>query len=507
MLRVVAASVAAGAVAAELIAPAGSAWLAALDVAVALAFTTGAIAVARAAPLVAATSLAVGATWAIGTVAGGAAGVLAHRVPLALLLLAYPGGRLRGVGIWTVAGVAVLAPFAVGTGRYASVGALGLVALVVATRAARTTAVLRTPLTAAAIAAGATAAAAGTAAAGLANPTVCLVVYDVVLLALAGGLLVPLATRRWSAATASGLVAELATGPPRAPITARLADVLNDPGLQLLVRPSGGSWTDEAGLAAPDPTAGVNGLALTRRTLDDGTEVALIHHAAAISDRATADAAVAVAALAVDNAQQERDVRVRVAQLRRLRRGLLDAADDERRQLEHELRAGSLRQADDLDDRLAALPAHTAVSLRSELALARSELTAIARGLYPEALAREGLAGALTAAAARSAVPVIVDTSIGAAAIPEPVALTTYFLATEALANIAKHARASSASLDVSVTDGELVVRIVDDGIGGTQASGSGLTGLRERVTAVDGVLEVSSPTGGGTRVEARMPI
>jgi signal transduction histidine kinase len=502
--RAVAAAAAALVVAAEIAAPAGSTWLSLLDAAVGVAFALGAAAAARTAPALCLLALVVAATWSLGTVEGRAVAVLVHRAPLALLLLLYPGRLPRGLVARMVAVVAVLAPLA---GAAPSAAALGAVAVVVVARAMRAPSMLRTPLAAAACAAVAIAGAAGAGAAGLADATAVLVVYDAVLLAAALCLLGPLATGRWSAAAASGLVVELAAGPAGAPVTAGLADVLHDPALRLLVRAPGGSWTDEAGQAAPDPAAALHGRALTRRVLPDGTEVAVVHAPAAITDRSVAEAAVAVAATAVDNARREREVRARIEELRRLRRSLVDAADEERRQLEDDLRLGPLREADRLDELLAALPAERGTALREELAIARSELSAIAQGLYPEALARAGLAGALADAAARSPLPVAVHAQLDGQTPRAPIALTAYFVAIEALANVAKHARAARARLELSVGGGELLVRVVDDGIGGADAAGGGLSGLRDRVAAIGGDLRVVSPPGGGTVIEARLPL
>ena len=504
ILRAAAAAAAALAIAAELRDPAGATWLSLLDVVVALAFAAGAAAVAPASPWIAGAAIAVAACWALGTVAAGAGAALAHRVPLALVLLVYPGGPPRGLRVRAVALVAIVAPFARGAGAAASALALALVAAVLAARSSRAPAVLRAPLIAAAAAAAAIAAAASAGASGLGDPTELLAVYDVVLLVTAAGLFAPLATGRWSAAATAGLVAELGAGPVQAPLTARLAELLRDPRLELRVRAPGGSWTDEAGLPAPDPAADRDGRALTRRLLGDGTELALVHDAAAIADRTTADAAVAVAATAVDNTHREREVRERIEELRRLRRSVLDAADDERRQLEDELRAGPLREAHRLDELLATLPGERAAELRDALAVARSELTASPRASIPtRSPARASpKRSPPRPSAARSRSPCR-SASTPRACPAGP--LTAYFVATEVLANIAKHARASRGRLQLSSHGDELLLRITDDGVGGADPSGAGLNGLRERVAAVDGALTVVSPPGDGTVVEARL--
>jgi signal transduction histidine kinase len=482
-------AVAGGAVAAELAVPAGSTPYAVLDATVAVAYALGAaLARGRTADL----ALAVGAAWILGTLDPSADPLLLlHRAPLALLILTFPGARLWApAGRAALAVAALAAPFAGATGTAA---VLAAVALVAAKDARGAPAALRAPRAAAAVAGVAIAATAGVAAAGLGDPTTVLVVYELVLIATAAGLL----GARWSAA--GGLVVELGAAPAGAPVTARLAEALRDPSLALRLRLADGGWTDEAGQPAPDPAADGGRRALLRRRLDDGTEFALLHDPAAVPDRAAAESAVAVAATAVDNARRDRELRAQIEQLRRLRRGLLDAADEERRQLELELRSGPLREAEELERLLSDVP--EAAPLRDELARARAELADIARGLYP---LEAGLPAALEEAAARSPVPVALG--LDDVALAPPVALTAYYVATEALANVVKHAGADSVRIELRAADGHAVLRIADDGAGGADPAGGGLSGLRERVRAVDGELRVHSPPGAGTVVEARLP-
>jgi len=496
--RASAAGVAVLAVVAEIAAPAGDGWLALLDASVALAFAAGAAAVAAVARRTADLALATAVAWALGTLVGGDLTLL-HRAPLAVLVMSYPERRLRGLPAIAIAVAALAAPF--GPDAATTTAAVALVAAVAAAiGAAKTAPVLRAPRAASALAGVAIAGAAVAGAAEVLDASALLVVYEIALLAVAAGLLVPVAARRWGAAAASGLALQLGGGPPGAPVTAGLAAVLHDPSLELMLRLPGGSWTDEAGRPAPEPTAH-DGRAITRRSLTDGTEVALVHNPVAIADPAAAESAVAVAATAVDNARRETEVRERIEQLRRLRRGLLEAADEERRALEEELRLGPLREA----DAIAALLPDAA--LARELAVIRAELGEIARGLYPATLAHEGLIGALRSAAARSPVPVTVQSRLDDTALPRPIALAAYYVATEALANLAKHADAASARLELGTTTGELLLRVSDDGAGGADPAGGGLSGLRDRVAAVDGELRIHSPAGGGTVVEARLPV
>ena len=91
--------------------------------------------------------------------------------------------------------------------------------------------------------------------------------------------------------------------------------------------------------------------------------------------------------------------------------------------------------------------------------------------------------------------------------LPEPIEVAAYYIVSESLANVAKHADASAATVDVSRTNGEVVVEIVDDGVGGADSErGSGMRGLADRVEALGGRLRVWSPQDGGTRVRAELP-
>jgi hypothetical protein len=505
--RAAALGAAALAVGAELAAPAGAVWLSALDAAVAVAFAGGAAAVAQVSGRTSDLALAVAVTWGLGTIAAGgdlpAVLVLLHRAPLAVLVVTYPGRPLWAaapMATGTAVVLATVSPVDVRAGATAAV--TGIAALVAAVGAARTAPVLRPPRSAAALAGGAVAVVAIVGALELADPTVVLAVYDAILIVSAAGLLGLLAAGRWTAAAATGLALELGGGPAGAPVTAGLAAVLRDPDLELRIRLAGGAWTDEAGAPAAPPEEVGGGHAVIRRVLADGTEVALLHDPMAITDPAAAESAVAVAATAVDNARREREVRDRIEHLLRLRRGLLDAADEERRALEDEVRLGPLREADALAALLPEGP------LREELALVHAELAEIARGLFPAVLARDGLVAALQAVAARSPHPVAVAVAgLDGARLPERVALTAYYVVTEALVNVTKHARAATARVELTAAAGRLDVRVVDDGRGGADAGGGGLRGLRDRVAAVEGELRVTSPQGGGTVVAATLPL
>ena len=117
-------------------------------------------------------------------------------------------------------------------------------------------------------------------------------------------------------------------------------------------------------------------------------------------------------------------------------------------------------------------PAGEAARCTPRLVRVRGELAAIARGLYPQALLEGGLADALAGAAAGALTPVAIDSRLGSAAIPREIALTAYYVASEALVNVAKHARATHVRLELSASADELVMRVVDDGAGGADPLG-----------------------------------
>jgi PAS domain S-box-containing protein len=144
-------------------------------------------------------------------------------------------------------------------------------------------------------------------------------------------------------------------------------------------------------------------------------------------------------------------------------------------------------------------------SAREELAQSLAELRDLAHGIHP-AILDSGLVPALKSLAARSSLPVslIVETHDRMA---EAVEKTAYFIASEALANVEKHAHASGVAISLARRDGFVVIALEDDGVGGADsAGGSGLRGLADRLEALGGRLDISSPSGGGTTVRAEIP-
>jgi signal transduction histidine kinase len=141
------------------------------------------------------------------------------------------------------------------------------------------------------------------------------------------------------------------------------------------------------------------------------------------------------------------------------------------------------------------------------LGAAVENLQEISRGIHPGILSAGGVGPALRTLARRSAIPVELDVTTDAR-LPEPIEVAVYFVASEALANAAKHAQASSIKVSLALRDGGLLLSIRDDGVGGADsARGSGLIGLQDRVEALDGTIRIDSPPGSGTSLIVTLPL
>jgi signal transduction histidine kinase len=212
-----------------------------------------------------------------------------------------------------------------------------------------------------------------------------------------------------------------------------------------------------------------------------------------------------------------RNVRL-IEELRTSRQRLVTAQDQERRRLERDLHDGaqqrliSIALALRLARGLVGPDADPELGGRldqasQQMALALTELREFARGIHPAILTDRGLGPAMVSLAERCTVPVTVETTL-ASRLPAAQEATAYFVASEALANVAKYSKATAVTVRLRSTDSELWVEVSDDGVGGADPSrGSGLRGLTDRVAAVDGTLEVGSPPGMGTRVMCRIPV
>jgi signal transduction histidine kinase len=205
-----------------------------------------------------------------------------------------------------------------------------------------------------------------------------------------------------------------------------------------------------------------------------------------------------------------------LAELAASRARVVAATDQTRRRIERDLHDGTQQHLVSLalELRTAALAVPPACGdLRRRLdhavgglADVVENLREISRGLHPAILSMGGIEPALRTLARRSAVPVELDID-GVRRLPERVEVALYFIVSEALTNVAKHAHASVVDVRLRVDDGQAEISIHDDGTGGSDPRhGSGLIGLKDRVEALGGTLEIVSPIGAGTSLLARLP-
>jgi PAS domain S-box-containing protein len=221
---------------------------------------------------------------------------------------------------------------------------------------------------------------------------------------------------------------------------------------------------------------------------------------------------------AAEQAQREHEVtEAQLAEVRASRARILDAADRARRDIERNLHDGAQQRLVSVALALNVWVAkhrdapeevrEPVLEAIGELQAGLAELRDLARGLHPAVLSDHGLAHALRALAQRAAVPVELELALPDERLPVAVEAAAYFAVAEALTNVARYAEATQACVRVDHQDGELVVAVDDDGVGGADpGSGSGLQGLRDRLAAAGGTLVIESRPGEGTQLRARLP-
>jgi PAS domain S-box-containing protein len=205
------------------------------------------------------------------------------------------------------------------------------------------------------------------------------------------------------------------------------------------------------------------------------------------------------------------------SQLAASRRRIVTASDQTRRRIERDLHDGTQQRLVSLILAMRAAAADVPAErddLRAELsristglADAVAELREISRGIHPAILSQGGLGPALRTLARRSAIPIDLHATKDVR-LPEPVEVAVYYVASEALANAAKYAQASSIEVSLATSDGSLLLSICDDGVGGAEPGrGSGLVGLQDRIEALGGTITIDSPPGGGTSILVTLPL
>jgi signal transduction histidine kinase len=483
----------------------------------------------RVGPLIAVTGFA----WFLGTLAAsrigpvavlGSALVFVHRGPLCHAIIGYPSGRPAGrLGVMVVVAayvcaavvplargdvvtvVVALAVLGVASGGYALAAGPA--------RQARATALAAAAALAVPLAGGIVWRLLG---AGSGTENTVLWGYEAVLVLIAVGFLADLSRGRWAQAAVTKLVVDLGGDSEAGTLRARLAHALGDRSLAIAYwLPEVNGYVDERGNQVELPEAG-SGKAVTVVGQDGERIAALVHDAAVLDDPGLADSVARAARIALSNVRLQADVQRQVIDLASSRRRILEAADTQRRRLQQQLQASAgrhltgVRESLDLAVREARAShdrgaADRLAAVRRELEEARAALRELAAGIHPALLTERGLGAALASLAGRSAVPVQVTAP--SERLPAMIEAAVYFVCSEGLANVTKHARATRADIRVAL-EGDLVkVSIADDGTGGADPSaGSGLKGVADRVEALGGRLVVHSPPAGGTQLRVQIP-
>lgn len=348
----------------------------------------------------------------------------------------------------------------------------------------------------------------------LAYETVRRITFFVVGLAPVAFLLGLLQTRL-ARSSVGDLFLELRADPTPAVLRDALARALRDPSLTLAYwLPQFGSYSDLEGRPIRLPTEDE---ARATTVIDrEGVHVAVLLHDASLKDEPELLAAVTAAAgIALENAQLHVELRARLEELRGSRARIVEAGQKERQRLERNLHDGAQQrlialslELGRLEERLGEDPdASLRLDLaRREIATSLEELRDVARGLHPAVVSGHGLAIGLESLAARAPVPVRLTVDVEGR-LPERLEVAAFYLVSESLANVGKHATATSATVQIARANGQVVVEVTDDGIGGADPEiGTGLRGLADRVEALGGSLRVWSPSGDGTRVRAEIP-
>ena len=341
-------------------------------------------------------------------------------------------------------------------------------------------------------------------------------------LALAGipvAFLLGLLRTHLARAAVADLVVEL--GGPIAPgaLRAALARALHDPSLTVAYwLPDGERHVDADGRTVTLPDGPERAVTEVQR---EGRRIAALVHDPALADEPELVASAgAAAALALENERLQADLRARLEELHASRGRLVEAAEGERRRIERDLHDGTQQRLVSIamtlglaESRLAQDDPDGAGPLlgqaRAALSDALSELRELSQGIHPGILTERGLRAALEELAYGARVPFELDVDLSER-LPDRVEAAAYFVVSEALTNVAKHAQARAVRVRVTRGgdgDGDAIVEVADDGVGGADgARGSGLRGLRDRVDALGGRLVVASPAGRGTVLKAEIP-
>jgi signal transduction histidine kinase len=326
---------------------------------------------------------------------------------------------------------------------------------------------------------------------------------------------VALVQARLARAGVAELVVELRDNPSPHHLREMLARALGDPSLTLaywLTRTK--EYVDTQGQHV-DATNTAPGRAATRIDGSWDRVALLIHDDAILAEPELLSAVATTAAIALENGQLHAELTARLADLQASRTRVIEAGQVERKQLARNLHDGAQQRLVALSLQLSLLQRRLADDSRAtngiaqakeEIAATLADLREVARGLHPSSLTLQGLPNAVRSMARRMPIPVSVDLTLPGQ-LREPIDLAIYYLVSESLANIGKHAQASSARIRIHNTSAWVDVEVRDDGVGGADTiAGSGLQGLADRVESLGGQFTVTSAPGQGTCITARLP-
>ena len=303
--------------------------------------------------------------------------------------------------------------------------------------------------------------------------------------------------------------------PAGAPVRETLARSLGDRTLSIAYwLPDRQEFVDERGHPVPLPEPGSE-RAWTAVDYDGRRVAAIIHDSSLEASPELVQAAAAAASLALDNERLKAELRARVEELRASRVRIVEASNSARRKLERDLHDGAQQQLVSMAVELRLLRGRVGTNpevtelidrIEANLGAALDDLRELARGIHPGILTERGLAPALESLAQRAPIEIRCELQLPSRP-PASVEAVAYFVVAEALTNVLKYAHTDEATIRARYEDEDLVVEMQDDGVGGADARhGTGLQGLRDRVGALDGTLDVVSPSGAGTLVRARIP-
>jgi len=332
-------------------------------------------------------------------------------------------------------------------------------------------------------------------------------------------MLVGILRQRRSRSAVADALASVIDAPSPSALEQALARAFGDPSMSVLTWDKAAqSYVDAGGRPLSLPVES-SGTIVTEVVDGQGPLAALINDRALAEDPGLIAAGVAVTRLVIENQQLSAELQRRLEEVNASRARIVEASDLERRRIERDLHDGVqqrllalalwLRRAEASagnEPSPASTSAQAALRHGADEALGVVEdVRELAQGIHPAILTEAGLVAALRGLAERSTMPIDVDLSMSGDCSPRAAA-AAYFFASEALANVAKHARASAVHLSATESEGMLRVRVEDDGRGHADRTGSGLRGIDDRLSAMGGRLDVEERSGGGTIVSAWIP-